>query len=129
MYQAVARRPYEFLIRCGERLAERFSRDLGETLGPTDVLIDAPPPHREVEFRIEVYFAKEDAYRPLHAVSPVIDALARTQFDDYVKRVRVFAHPRWSSRLAELPRVVDHLRAIVEELSDIDAPGQNASAR
>ena len=127
MYQAVARRPYEFLIQCGDRLAERFSRDLGETLGPTDVLIDAPPPHREVEFRIEVYFAKEDAYRPLHAVSPVIDALARTQFDDYVKRVRLFVHPRWSSRLAERPLVVDHLRAVVEELTGTDQPDSDSS--
>jgi len=57
------------------------------------VLVDGPPPHREVEFAVDVYFPKERVYRPLRSVSPMIDALARTSFDDYVKRVRVFIEP------------------------------------
>jgi hypothetical protein len=87
-------------MECAESLAEQLSTPLGETVGPVDVLIDAPPPHREIEFNIEIYFPKEDLYRRLHDVSPVVDALARTQFDDYVKRVRVFAHPRLAARIA-----------------------------
>jgi hypothetical protein len=58
-----------------------------------DVIIDAPPAHREVEFAVEIYFPKQDTYRPLRRVSPVVDALAKTQFDEYVKRVRFFVAP------------------------------------
>jgi hypothetical protein len=67
-------------------------------VAPTDVLIDAPPPEREIEFRVDVFDAKEGEYRPLEELSPMIEALARRQFDDYVKRVRVFVHPRLRSR-------------------------------
>jgi hypothetical protein len=62
-------------------------------VAPADVLIDAPPAHREVEFAVDIYFPRQDAYRPLRRVSPVVDSLARTQFDEYVKRVRVFVSP------------------------------------
>lgn len=116
VYGRVARRPYWFLVECADRLAEECSRQLGLRLAPTDVLIDAPPPHREVEFRVDVYYAKEDRYRPLQAVSPVVDALARVQFDDYVKRVRLFARPDVARRLAEWPQLVDRLLAVVEQV-------------
>jgi HD superfamily phosphohydrolase len=99
-YRLLARRPCAYLMSCAETLAEQLSVPLGEPVGPVDVLIDAPPPHREIEFDVEIYFPKEDVYRPLHQVSPVVDALARTQFDDYVKRVRIFAHPRLAARIA-----------------------------
>ena len=117
MYRAIAGRPYAFLIECGRRFAELASRDLGEDISPFDILIDAPPPHREVEFRVEVFYPKEDEYRPLQVVSPVIEALAHTQFDDYVKRVRVFAHPRWAARLAKLPNVNERLQEAAECVS------------
>ena len=90
LYRRIARRPYAELVTLSRKLAERIAARLGRSLAPMDVLIDAPPPHREIEFAIEVYFPKPDRYRPLREVSPVVDALARTQFDDYVKRVRVF---------------------------------------
>ena len=57
------------------------------------VLIDAPPVKLEVEFDLEVRFGKANRYKRLEEVSPVVRALARQQFDDYVKRVRVFVHP------------------------------------
>jgi hypothetical protein len=56
-----------------------------------------------VEFHVEVYFPKESVYRPLAEVSPAVVALATRQFDDYVKRVRVFAHPRLAADLRALP--------------------------
>jgi uncharacterized protein len=115
VYRLLARKPYEFLVGCGERLAERLSSELNERLSPTDVLIDAPPPHREVEINVDIYFPKEDVYRPLSQVSPVVDALARTQFDDYVKRVRVFAHPRLVSRIAAFDGFVACLQAAVRQ--------------
>jgi len=105
LYERLARQPYSHLVDCAERLAAALGGPLGETLSPTDILIDAPPCDREVEFHVDIFFPKENLYRPLHEVSPVIAALARTQFDDYVKRVRVFAHPGISSRLLRMPHI------------------------
>jgi HD superfamily phosphohydrolase len=90
VYRRIARRPYAELVDLAQRLAARVSIRLGRPVEPTDVLLDSPPPHREIEFAIEVFFPKPNLYRPLREVSPVVDALARTQFDDYVKRVRIF---------------------------------------
>ncbi|MFM8582550.1 MAG: hypothetical protein ACKOFW_13720 [Planctomycetaceae bacterium] len=44
-------------------------------------------------------------YRPLDEVSPVVRALAGTQFDDYVKRVRLFATPHLTPVLTALPNL------------------------
>jgi hypothetical protein len=68
-------------------------------VGRTDLLIDAPPPRREVEFEIDVLDTKRGTFRPLREISPVVDALARTQFDDYVKRVRVYGSPALAGML------------------------------
>jgi HD superfamily phosphohydrolase len=109
VYELLARQPIEFLAQCASQLAAELGHELGEPLSPADVLIDAPPGNREVEFHVDLWFPKEDRYRPLHEVSPVVRALAGTQFDDYVKRVRIYAHPRCARRLAaidDLPRKV-----------------------
>ena len=115
MYRQLARRPYGDLVKCATRLAERLSSELGEKISATEVLIDAPPPDREVEFDVEIYFVKESVYRPLAAVSPVVETLARTQFDDYVKRVRVFASPRHSAAVAHLPNFPDVVQAAIRD--------------
>ncbi|MEO2009421.1 MAG: HD domain-containing protein [Pirellulaceae bacterium] len=93
-YMQLARRPYPWLAACAEELALRLSHQLGSRVAPHEVLIDAPPTQLEVEFKIEVHFPKESIYRELGEVSPVVQTLAKKQFDDYVKRVRVFLHPR-----------------------------------
>ena len=93
IYQPLARKPFKHLLGISEELIDGLSAVTRIKLSPTDILIDAPPPGREVEFRVPIYFPKEDLYRPLHQVSPVVESLAQTQFDDYVKRVRVFVHP------------------------------------
>ena len=118
VYQRLARRSYRFLVACAAGLAQRLRKQLHEPLVATDILIDAPPPHREIEFNVEIYFPKEDVYRPLHDVSPVVETLARKQFDDYVKRVRVFAHPQYSARIAELTDFNAILDAVIDELSN-----------
>jgi hypothetical protein len=56
-----------------------------------------------VEFKVDIFHPKEGVYRPLSQVSPVVAALARTQFDDYVKRVRVFAEPTLARELSGQP--------------------------
>ena len=70
------------------------STALARVVAPHEILFDAPPVELEVEFQIDVFFPKENCYRRLGDVSPVVQTLAREQFDDYVKRVRIFAHPR-----------------------------------
>ncbi|MBL8850038.1 MAG: HD domain-containing protein [Planctomycetaceae bacterium] len=93
VYNRLAGQPYASVARCAARLAEELATRSATAVSPADILIDAPPAHREVEFAVDIYFPKQDAYRPLRQVSPVVDALARTQFDDYVKRVRIFVAP------------------------------------
>lgn len=115
LYALLARRPYQDLVKCSVALTDELNRcDPGVQLSPVDILIDAPPPHREVEFNVSIFFPKEDVYRPLGEVSPVIDSLARIQFDDYVKRVRIFASREVQQRLAEFDGFDDALRAAVE---------------
>jgi HD superfamily phosphohydrolase len=109
LYARLARRPYEFLVRCAERFATIASSALGRVVAPHEILFDAPPVKLEVEFQIDVHYRKEGSYRQLGDVSPVVKTLARQQFDDYVKRVRVFAHPRLAEDLrglADLPEVL-----------------------
>ncbi|WP_145362434.1 HD domain-containing protein [Stratiformator vulcanicus] len=93
IYTQLARRSYSDLVRCATCLADDLAAAGIADLRPTDLVIDAPPPGREVEFNVDIYFPKENVYRKLADISPVTDALARRQFDDYVKRVRVFVHP------------------------------------
>lgn len=111
LYLRLARRPYPWLAACAERLAEVTGATLGRRIAPHEILFDAPPVEREVEIHVDVYYPKEDRYRPLAEVSPVVRTLAREQFDDYVKRVRVFAHPRVAAEL----RGLDDLPGLVGE--------------
>jgi len=119
VYRRLARQPYPFLAQCSGILVDRLAGRMGKTMSSTDILIDAPPPHREIEFRVDIYYPKEDVYRPLAEVSPVVEALARTQFDDYVKRVRVFAHPRVSQQIAELADFDEQLTTAVNATLEI----------
>ncbi len=109
LYDQLARRPYPWLAACAESLANILSRQIARRVAPHEVLFDAPPVKREVEFHVEIHFPKENCYRPLGDVSPVVQTLARKQFDDYVKRVRIFIHPRLAdeaSRLSNLPELL-----------------------
>ncbi|NLF70969.1 MAG: HD domain-containing protein [Candidatus Anammoximicrobium sp.] len=113
LYQRLARRPYPWLVSCAEEFASVLSRHIGRRVAPTEILFDAPPTKLEVQFQIDIFFRKENVYRPLGEVSPVVQSLAKQQFDDYVKRVRVFGHPRVA---AELRDFADLKAALVETL-------------
>jgi len=102
IYQRLARRPYPWLVACAEHFAAIASQALKRVVAPHQVLFDAPPVEREVEIDVDVYYTKERRYRPLGEVSPVVCALAQKQFDDYVKRVRVFVHPDVAAELRGL---------------------------
>lgn len=108
VYQRLARRPYPWLVACAEQFAALLAAALGRMVAPHEVLFDAPPIEREMQIDVDIYYAKEDRYRPLGEVSPVVRALAEEQFDDYVKRVRVFVHPRLADDARRLSRI-DHL--------------------
>jgi HD superfamily phosphohydrolase len=105
VYQRLARRPYPWLAACAENLAGLASTALGRVVAPHEILFDAPPITREVEIDVDIYYIKEDRYRQLGEVSPVVRTLAKEQFDDYVKRVRVFAHPRIAADLRQITRL------------------------
>ena len=115
LYRSLAGRPYDELIEVGNRVLAQAEMALGRTLAPTDLLIDAPPTHKEVEFKVDVFQPKEGVYRPLSSVSPVVAALAKTQFDDYVKRVRVFAEPALAKELAGRKEFVEWLTTAASE--------------
>ena len=109
LYQRLARKPYTWLVRCAESFSTVASTALSRVVAPHEVLFDAPPVELEVEFEMDVHFPKENCYRKLGSISPVVKTLAREQFDDYVKRVRVFAHPRVAEDLRSLVQLPDLL--------------------
>ncbi|MBX3442640.1 MAG: HD domain-containing protein [Planctomyces sp.] len=113
VYERLSRRPYADLVRCATELSERLAQRLGQSVDPLQVLVDGPPPHREVEFAVDVSFPSENTFRPLRGVSPMIDALARTSFDDYVKRVRVFVAPELQEPLARAGVTSEWWRAAI----------------
>lgn len=99
-YERIARQPYPWLVRASEAFAAAASKRLGRRIAPHEILFDAPPVRREVEFHVEVFFPKENVYRTLAEVSPAVHTLATRQFDDFVKRVRIFAHPGLAGELS-----------------------------
>jgi HD superfamily phosphohydrolase len=115
LYHRLARRPYPWLAACAERFAAVASRALGRVVAPHEILFDAPPVAREVEFDVEIYFPKQKRYRPLGEVSPAVRTLAKEQFDDYVKRVRIFAHPRVVTELRRLENLTEVLAEAIDQ--------------
>ncbi len=119
LYERLARRPYPWLAACAEQFAAVVSTELTRRVAPHEILFDAPPVEREVEFNVDVFFPKENCFRRLEEVSPVVRTLAREQFDDYVKRVRVFAHPRIAAELRELKNLPELLNRAVDRLETV----------
>lgn len=127
VFAAVARRPYAELVELSGRLAQQLSSQLARPLAAHDVLIDAPPVKLEVQFNIDVRqtakHSPDDAkngsadYVRLSHVSPVVRALATEQFDNFVKRVRVFVSPERAAELSLTPdRVTQALLAVAEDV-------------
>ncbi|MEQ8846382.1 HD domain-containing protein [Botrimarina sp.] len=114
LYGRLARRPYPWLVRCAEEFAGLLSHALSRVVAPHEVLFDAPPVGLEVEFDIEVRDSPRGPARRLGEISPMARSLAREQFDDYVKRVRVFVHPR----LADDARNLTSTAGLIHEAAD-----------
>jgi len=92
MYRQLAGKPYRQLCEQADQYCANVAAS-PQSIQPLSVLIDAPPVEKEVEIKIDVYYPKSDRYMPLENISPVVRAMAKEQFDDYAKRVRIFAHP------------------------------------
>ena len=117
IYDQIARRPFPWLVAASETFAAVASKQIGRRIAPHEVLFDAPPVRREVEFRVEVYFPKEGLYRMLAEISPAIHTLATRQFDDYVKRVRIFVQPQLAEELSGTTAVDGLLRETLRQMS------------
>src|SRR5437773_1770864 len=57
-YERIAGQPYAWLVEASEAFAAAASRVLSRRIAPHEILIDAPPVRREVEFHVEVFFPK-----------------------------------------------------------------------
>jgi len=68
---------------------------------PHEFILDAPPVGREIEFYVDIQLPTGE-FRPLQKASPVVRALATEQFDDLVKRVRIFIHPKLMPRKEQI---------------------------
>jgi uncharacterized protein len=116
LYEQLARRPYPWLAHCAEQFAAAASTALGRRIAPHEILFDSPPVKREIEFHVDIYFPKERRYRPLSEVSPIVQTLTAGQFDDYVKRVRVFVHPQLADDLRRLPNVSELIAEAIRRM-------------
>jgi uncharacterized protein len=99
LYRQVTQGGAASMRRLSELLTSAFSRRLGTLLDPHDVLIDVPPLAKEVEFKVDICDSKAGRSLPLTTASPLVAALAHQQFDEYVKRVRVFARREVAKRI------------------------------
>ena len=108
VHRAVSGRGYAEMAEVATRLAAILSGRLGRRVDPATLIIDAPPTEREVEFRLQVreprgHDGESGArWRQLADLSPVVRSLAHEQFDNLVKRVRVFAPQEDAAAIAAL---------------------------
>jgi len=111
MHSQLARKPFGVLVQIAERFAELASAKFGVSIHPDEVLIDAPPVKLEVQFRVQVKTSQ--GFKVLGDVSPVVQTLATRQFDDYVKKVRVFVAPHLKSHLNDPDAIQDLLQQAI----------------
>jgi hypothetical protein len=105
VHAALAGRSYPAMARVSARLAETLSARLARPISADLLIVDAPPAEREIEFRLRVRERGPGGggWRNLADVSPVVRSLAHDQFDNLVKRVRVFAAPSDAEAIAGCP--------------------------
>jgi HD superfamily phosphohydrolase len=98
VHRRLSGRSYAEAREVAARLAAALGRKTRAAIPAESLLIDAPPAEREVEFRLAVRERERGGadrdrvhWRSFAELSPVVRSLAHEQFDDLVKRVRIFA--------------------------------------
>ena len=130
IHRALAGRPYSATVEIAARLADLLSRATASRIDPHAVLIDAPPAEREVEFRLQVRERPPTGqgppeWRPLADLSPVVRSLAHEQFDNLVKRVRIFATADVAASVASVP---DLDRLVLDACQGADPAGNRSGS-
>jgi HD superfamily phosphohydrolase len=117
IYHLLAGKHYTWLCEVSKRLWKLVKKQIAvRDIPSTSLLLDAPPIEREVEFRIDVYYPKENKYRLLSDVSPVVKTLAHEQFDDHVKKARIFATEPIAEKLRTLKNLPELVIQAVNEI-------------
>lgn len=110
LHRSISKLPYAQLVELSRELSRWIQREHSLPIDPHDILIDAPPASCEVQFDLRVRL-KSDQFRDLFELSPVVQSLATRQFDEMVKRVRVFVHPRLQASIKKV-NIAEMLREI-----------------
>ncbi len=118
VFDRIKRKPYTWLRELSRAVANRLATRLGRAIADHEILFDAPPASLEVQFRVEVLAPASGAYRSLEALSPVVRSLAREQFDDYVKQVRIFAPEPLAPAIRRVADLAELVIAAAEELGE-----------
>jgi HD superfamily phosphohydrolase len=95
LHNTLAGLSYKNLVHVSNGFVQRLAKKTGTIIKPNDILIDAPPREREIEFNLQVCCRGQLNERELHwrslvEMSPVTQSLAQLQFDYLVKQVRIF---------------------------------------
>lgn len=112
LYHSLRQMSYPDLVQCSNQLADRLRNRYSLSVQDSDVLIDAPPLHREVEFKVDIYDPAIQKFSPLKDISPIVASMSNTNFDDCVKRVRVCTSNQLKQQISD-PIEVDELLATV----------------
>jgi len=127
IHRCLAGRTYADKVAVAGYLAAAIAKRAGIVLAADDLLIDAPPAQREVEFRLTVrnrsrHAAGESGFswRGLGELSPVVRSLAHEQFDDLVKRVRLFAPADRAKAISDCPGLEEMILAAVGQVRKRD---------
>ena len=113
LFNKISRRSYAWLVTCAHNFAAILRELHGVPVQEHDILIDAPPVGLEVQFQIPVR-DRRGHYRMIGDVSPVVHTLATEQFDNFVKRVRIFANPEFPELLTSDINFAELLNKAIE---------------
>ena len=102
VYRAIAQKPYAWLVQFSAKLTQLLSQQIGAPVDEHAILVDAPPVGLEVQFDVDVFYERDNSYRKLGEVSPVVNTLARQQFDDFVKQVRIFVDAELLPKISDV---------------------------
>lgn len=111
LHSSIAHSSYTTCQQIAELLHQQLTK-IAEI--PRDaIILDAPPAKLEVQFDVDV-LTRNAELQPLTKMSPVVKTLATEQFDKYVKKVRVFIHPKYCNDAFSGNRLLDAINNAVD---------------